>query len=89
MKKNHFKQHIPNYMEGFDIWETAFDTLEELLASDYMKRWANYPEFHQFSLSDNCLMAELNKGFNWRVAGYIKYPELIDLPKWQLAFSKN
>ena len=33
-------------------------------------------------MSDEALMEISNDGFEWWVLGYIKYPKLLNLPKW-------
>jgi|ERR1700722_13624773 len=91
--KNTFKQHIPGYCSGSDPFEFYFDTVEELLANEWINNWTKHPfdteepkrpnpEFYRFSLSDNRLMYEGKNGKEWWVVGYICHPELIDLPKW-------
>ncbi len=35
---NAITQHIPDYVEGFERRTTAFDTLEELMAIDWVKQ---------------------------------------------------
>lgn len=82
---NSFKQHIPNFFTGFEPITFKFNTTEELLSHPWVQGWkddANI-KFYRFSLSDNCLMAELNEGKNWRVLGYIENPKLVNLPAWK------
>ncbi len=81
---NHCKQHVPGFVnDGEGGEEFGFSTTAELLASALCQRQATYPDFSQFALSDNCLMAIYDDGFSWRVVGYITKPELVDLPAWQ------
>jgi hypothetical protein len=85
---NHFKQHYPNFCEGFESEEKDFETIEELKEIETIKRWMADRDFHRLSLSStyrpefsqHCLMAELNGGKNWWVIGYLK--DAVDLPKF-------
>ena len=43
------KQHIPNFMSGFDPATKNFETLEELLNIDFEKRWGGDDDFHQLA----------------------------------------
>lgn len=89
---NYFRQHIPDFVSGVKRQIFKFETLEELLDNDIVKRWRMHPfeedkpsppdYFHRYSLSDNRLMAELKDGKEWYVIGYIANPEGLDLPKW-------
>ena len=88
------RQHIPNYFEGFDPKESEFDTKEELLKIPWVKNWSKEHTFYQFSLSIHeidhtkaLLMAELEKGTEWWVVGYLfgskEELENLSLPKWE------
>lgn len=46
-------------------------------------RFRNGNQFYRFSISENTLMAEYDRGYEWWVIGYIKDPSQIDLPKWE------
>ena len=69
------KQHIPNFVSGFDPVIQNFETLEELLSIDFVKRWSCDDDFHQFSIGPYGdrwhLMAEQHNGKRWGVIGYI------------------
>lgn len=91
---NYFKKHIPGFCSGVEELEFNFNSLEELLSNEWINGWTKHPfdfdepkrpnpEFHKFSLSDNRLICELKKGKEWYVIGYIKYPERLQLPKWE------
>ncbi len=91
--KNIFIQHIPSCVSGVDKKTFEFDTLQELLDNSIVKRWCMHPlnenevapegYFRRYSLSENRLMAEFKNGKEWWVIGFIKYPEKLDLPKWE------
>jgi hypothetical protein len=66
------KQHRPNFFSGFENKIKSFETLEELLAIDFVQNFANQDNFHQFSVEEigNMLMAEYDGGATWYVVGY-------------------
>ena len=79
------KQHMPNYV-SIDPKEAEFETLEDLMNVEFVKRWTDNrwgDDFHQFSISHDDwmvrsghedymhLMAELDGGKKWYVVGYI------------------
>lgn len=78
---NEIRQHIPDFCEGFDKATAAFDSLDELLKIPFVANFMSSPNFHQFSVSDNHLMAEYRGGREWWVVGYLKNPN-IGLPAW-------
>jgi hypothetical protein len=84
VERNFFKQHLPNFftIEDGDLFETEFDTLEELLQHDYFKWWV-FNTFDCWSLCGDKLMYERKKGIDYYVVGYIRYPERLNLPKWK------
>ncbi len=81
---NKFTQHIPAFVDqrekppSFD-----FETTEELLSSEIVSRYKKDDGFSHFVMSENCLMTISDNGFKHWVVGYIKNPELIDLPQWE------
>jgi hypothetical protein len=83
------KQHIPNFVSGFDPVIQNFKTLEELLDIDFVKQWSADEDFHQFSIgpydSRWHLMAEQNNGKRWWVVGYIIgiVRDELNLPDWK------
>lgn len=84
---NQITQYLPAYVEtmGEPAPCAEFKTVAELEAIPFVARWkvsADGNEFHRFSLSENCLMAELNGGRNFHVVGFIKHPSALDLPTW-------
>lgn len=78
---NSFQQHIPPFVDVDRPAPIEFDSTQELLNLDVVKRYVD-EEFSHFAMSDECLMVIRNGGANWWVVGYIKHPELVDLPKW-------
>lgn len=90
----HVRQYRPAFFEGFENWEGEVETLEELLAIDFIKHWASGPEFSRFSLSHPGffeselynLMAEIRDNEEWWVVALLKIPPgdsiLKELPEW-------
>ena len=81
-KSNRIVQHLPGYID-FGIEIVAFDTLEELLAIEWVKWWSDHPGFYRFSL-DNHLMAEFDNGYKWYALGRLRNP--VNLPKWEAKY---
>lgn len=86
---NIFIQHIPPYVEGLEPKTFEFNSTEELLSNPMIIEWKN-PEwgdpkkpFFRYSLSDYRLMGEFDEGKRWWVIGFIKYPDLVNLPGWK------
>jgi hypothetical protein len=86
---NRARRYFPGFVDtrGIDIPEQDFETLEELLAIEWVHSWTKNEEssskFYRFSKSDRMLFAELieedGSRIWWGVA-HIKYPDLLDLP---------
>jgi hypothetical protein len=81
MKKNSFQPRVPNYCDFGPLDPIEFNSFNELLETSFIKHKANRSTFKRFSISDNMLMLEETNGKYW-VIGFIKHPELLDLPKW-------
>lgn len=79
--KNEIRQHRPAFFEGFENETVPFDSLEELVKIPWITNFLKSPNFHQFSASDNMLMAEYRGGREWWVVGFLKNP-VDGLPKW-------
>lgn len=86
-----FKQHIPNFCDGFEPYEIECDTLEQLLSHERIQSWTKYPDFHRFSWTPpepekhrplGYLMCENKEGREWWVVGYIDTKDKLDLPIW-------
>lgn len=78
---NSFIQYIPTFVEGsvgikFDFTGTGH-LLEQL--DEYFPRSAR---FHQYSISGDMIMQELDEGKVWWVLGRVVSPKGVDLPKW-------
>lgn len=79
---NEIRQHIPAFVETEKGPEVMpFETLDELLVIPWVKRWREFPRFHQFSQSDRHLMAEFRGGREWWVVGLLSNP-VEGLPVW-------
>jgi hypothetical protein len=82
---NMITQHIPGGCDvAYDEPDKAFfNTTEELLNIDFVKRHSKIKGFSHYAMSGDRLMVISNEGKFWWVLGYIKRPELVDLPKWE------
>lgn len=92
----HVRQYRPAFFEGFDTWEGDVDTVEELLAIEFIKRWSENeasPAFTRFSLShpheggsQYNLMAEIDNNREWWVIAILTGPAnhriFRELPEW-------
>lgn len=77
------RQHIPNFVSGYEPETIKFNDTEELKNIEFVKHWSEGDDFFKYSLSGNHLMAELNNGNTWWVIGTIKGDlNKVDLPKW-------
>ena len=79
---NWFMQHIPNFVEADKPQKIPFETTEELLNLEIVKRYGQQPDFSHFALSGNLLMEISNGGLSWWVIGYIGDPTTVNLPQW-------
>lgn len=76
-------EHIPGCAcLGRDPLTMDFETTEGLLAIDFVNRFAEMDDFHQFSLVDDVLIAEFEKGYKWWVVGYLRVDFPLNLPEW-------
>ena len=79
---NNFVQRIPGGCDiSGDPLSFEFNTTEELLALEYVQRFAKHRP-STFVMEDNCLMVISDNGYHWWVVGYIEKPNEINLPKW-------
>ena len=80
---NWFLQHVPNFVEvDKPPQKVPFETTEDLLNLEVVKRYRQRPDFSHFAISDNCLM-EISAGdLHWWVVGRIGDPGVVDLPQW-------
>lgn len=84
---NKIRQHIPNWISGYENQEVEFEGLDDLLAIEFVNGFKERGDFYRFSIDpapfDNkhLLMAEYRDGKEWWVVGYLN--EKVDLPKWK------
>jgi hypothetical protein len=76
------KQYRPNYYSGFEEEEVEFNSVDELLNISWVKKFSDDNSFYRYSISDECLMAECNNGYDWYVIGMLDTP-FSGLPKWK------
>lgn len=89
------REHIPGFVTGFEAQTADVDSVDALLALDWIKRWdapLQWP-FHRFSVAGgegNTIMAEYDEGRRWYVVAYLpdELPEWLTLPKWEPKSSK-
>lgn len=62
--------------------EVDFSTLDEMKEIPWLKKWTEGKEFSYFAQSGTYLMAILNDGREWWVAGFLKHP-VDGLPQWK------
>jgi len=78
---NKFTQYIPAFVEGFSPEIVEFETTEELLNTDTLRRVAASPSFSNFVLDNHTrnalLLAEFNDGIRY-VVGFLDSPERVD-----------
>lgn len=80
---NKFRPRYPAFVDApSDTTEIEFNTIEDLLHVEFVKRFADDPQFDCFRKSDNVLMAIYNDGYTWIAVGYVEFPDLLDLPEW-------
>jgi hypothetical protein len=51
------RQHIPNFVNGFEPEEAEVGSLEELRALEFVDRWSTEPGFYRFSVPPRLLSA--------------------------------
>ena len=79
---NKFIQHIPGFIGGIEPERNDFETTEDLLKLEAVRRYGRGKDFSHFALSDDLLMEISDEGLRWWVVGSIEKPEEVDLPKW-------
>jgi hypothetical protein len=79
-------QHIPTFFEGLEPESAKVNSLEELEALEFIKRWRAMPGFDHFSVAwdGTLLMAEFADKSFWVVA-YLDGDcgPVVGLPKWR------
>jgi len=77
------KEYIPSVCEVRELPKTIeYETKEDLLELDFIKRWAEDPEFYKFSYDDNHLLAELREGYSWYVVATVEGISNLGFPAW-------
>jgi hypothetical protein len=84
---NKITQYRPAFFEGYENATVEFKSAEELLNIPWVANFANRPDFHKFSVSDEHLMAEYRGGREWWVVGLLDKP-VAELPKWDRGISE-
>ena len=84
---NQIIQHIPNYFTGFTPEVAEFETVDELLNIPFVKH--HEKEGHSFQMSDLNLMIVKDDESWWCVVGTVKFPDRVDLPKWETESMKR
>lgn len=80
---NWFSPHIPVFVDVDKRTEKIpFETTEDLLNLEVVKRYKQRPDFSHFAVSDNLLMEISAGGLYWWVVGYLGDPAAVDLPQW-------
>ena len=88
MKTGTITQRIPNFVDGVEPKVRLFNSLTELLETEFVKVWSKHKAFFRYSLADGAhptLMYEENKGKRWWVIGFIDKGDvdLSKLPIWR------
>lgn len=83
-----FRQIRSSFNDPDDkMFSCQFETLEDLLRHDFIRRNTAYRSFFRFSIAeDNTLMAEYRDGFEWWVVGHIDDPSGLHLPAWRTKY---
>ena len=80
--KNQFIQYLPGFVDR-EPTKFDFDSQEELLLQKEISKFEEVKNFYRFSICENYLMVEIEKGNLSFVIGYVKYPERLKLTKWK------
>ncbi len=80
-----FRQHMPNFLDGFERLTGDVATLAELNADPLGKRWSEWPGFARWAKGTTpghtaTLIAEFVD--HWAVVAYIDDEPLPELPEW-------
>jgi len=79
---NSFRQHIPRFVDVGKSEDIPFETTEDLLELEIVKRYNDKPGT-KYVMSDELLMTVQDDGFCYWVVGSIKNPNEIKLPQWE------
>ena len=92
---NKITQYRPGFFSGFKNSIVEFETTEELLNIDFVKKFSKFPngendkKFYRYSINEvnghnqKFLMAEYDNGYKWWVIGLINESAKVDLPEWK------
>lgn len=80
--KNHFRQHIPRFIDSDNSYEFDFDSIEKLINSSFVQLCLSENPNSTLVKHRDLLMITHNEGFNWRVIGYISNPDDLKLSEW-------
>lgn len=76
--KGIIKQYRPSFFSGFEIQQNRFETLEQLLNIEWVKKFSKYENFYRYSIdlaehyeTSHTLMAEYKNGNEWWIVGFI------------------
>mgnify|MGYP003419756077 CR=1 FL=1 len=80
---NHFRQHIPGFVDMGGPTEFDFNTTEELLNSPLLARYKNddFVAF-EYSPSQHAVIAVSDSGYKWWVVGFASKP-IDGLKEWK------
>lgn len=81
------QEYIPLFIDtDHEPVTDSVETLDELMALPWVKKWTQVENFHRFSVAQNTvqpsLMAEFNNGLTWWVTGFFKGSVPPELPTW-------
>jgi hypothetical protein len=80
------REHLPGYITTHEPSTATFNTAQELMEVDFVRRKADYPAFRRFSVSRDDparlkLMLEADDGREWYVIGHLS-GDVPELPDW-------
>lgn len=81
---NEFKPYFPNWIDTTQEQReivSFFDT-SDLLKIEHVQLFTKHPDFTEFVISDDIILALLDNGKRWMMVGAVKDPSTIKLPKW-------
>jgi len=85
------KKHYPNFVDvGESNKETfEFETVEELLACEWVQSYTRWNEFHNFCRDEDgySLMLESEDGMYWWVVAYVPLGSIDELPIYRKIYS--
>lgn len=76
---NKITQFRPAFFDSSDpLNSSEFETTNQLLEVDFVKRFREVVGFDHFKLSDDMLLAIRNHGQDWLIVGRVENPEWAD-----------